>query len=117
MEYVVYTSKNKLEAKMIVDILKNEGIECYYKNNSASQFYEYKAADIRQPQSIIVDAADAERAKELIEAFTVQNDSGNDEYIDHDYAKSIKADTVILVIMSIIVFGLLGLSIIPLFFK
>ena len=54
------------EAKMLTELLKNNGIYAYYVNPSASQFNEHRGGSVNQPQIIYVDEADFDAAKALV---------------------------------------------------
>lgn len=73
---VLLTKVNSLtEAKMFVEILKDNGIPSYYKNNSALQILEHLAADTNQEQLVYVLAKDYEKASELLSAFVASDNA------------------------------------------
>ena len=66
-EVLLCQAENLLEAKMMVEVLNNNGIAAYYKNNSPLQYFEHLGADFKQPQMIYVMPEDVERASELLD--------------------------------------------------
>ena len=55
-----------IEAEMIVEILKDNNIPAYYKNNSPLQIMEHIRGDISQEQLIFINEQDSEAAKALL---------------------------------------------------
>lgn len=64
---VVYTAKNRLEATTICDMLHENDVVAYDRPASFGQIVDYTGADSRFGLSIIVDASQTARARELIE--------------------------------------------------
>ena len=68
-EVLLTKAENLMQAKMLVEILKDNGIAAYYKNDSAIQVMEHIAADTQQAQAVYVKEEDLEAAKSLAEAY------------------------------------------------
>ena len=68
-EVLLTKADNLMQAKMLVEILQDNGIAAYYKNDSAIQVMEHIAADTQQVQAVYVKEEDLEAAKSLAEAY------------------------------------------------
>ena len=66
-EVLLCRADGQIEAEIIVDVLKNNGIYAYYKNNSPLQVMEYVAGDISQEQLVFVNGDDLTKAQEILE--------------------------------------------------
>lgn len=68
MEVTKLTSTaNKIEAEMIVQKLKDNGISCYYKDNAAGGYMDITSGFSVFGQEIFINKNDMKRARALIE--------------------------------------------------
>ena len=77
-EVLLCRADGHIEAEIIVDALKNNGIYAYYKNNSPLQVMEHIAGDISQEQLIFINEDDLATAQETLKELK-RNDFQYDE--------------------------------------
>ena len=90
-EVFVYRAQGIPEAKMLVDALRENGIDAYYKNNSPMQIMEHIGGDISQEQLIAVNESDLEKAQEILASFNKEVDDAEeigDSYNANDLAQT-----------------------------
>lgn len=91
---------NKIQAELIVQMLKQNGINCYYKENGAGSYMDITCGFSVFGQEIFINEEDKEKAEELIDIFNEeeQENTGN------TYDKKIRKPVLIFLIMIIIMF-------------
>ena len=111
---ILLTKVNSLsEAKMLVEILQNNGIPSYYKNNSVLQVFEHIAADDNQEQLIFVSEENDEKARELVTAYTNSDNQQYDDIAEKEYnediAKRKKTRKVVIGLITVVAVAFLGI--------
>lgn len=105
-EVLLTKADSLIQAKMLVEILQDNGISAYYKNDSAIQVMEYIAADNHQAQAIYVDEENFEAAKSLVEAYMHSLDGQEDETAVQEYkATTSKRSKIHKIVCAVLVFG------------
>ena len=111
---ILLTKVNSLsEAKMLVEILQNNGIPSYYKNNSVLQVFEHIAADDNQEQLIFVSEENDEKARKLVTAYTNSDNQQYDDIAEKEYnediAKRKKTRKVVIGLITVVAVAFLGI--------
>ncbi len=110
---ILLTKVNSLsEAKMLVEILQNNGIPSYYKNNSVLQVFEHIAADDNQQQAIYVDEENVEKARNLADAYINFDNQQYNEIAEQEYKedtlKRNKTRRIVIGLIAIVSIAFLG---------
>ena len=78
----VYTAKNRLEAEMVCDMLRENDIVVLHRPAAFRQIQAYSGADARFGVELVVDASQTSRARQLIEqmqAALAENELSEDD--------------------------------------
>lgn len=91
---------NKIQAELIVQMLKQNGINCYYKENGAGSYMNISSGFSVFGQEIFINEEDKEKAEELIDIFNEEEQ----EKAGLTYSKKIRKPVLIYIIFIIIMF-------------
>lgn len=87
----VYNAKDKIEATMLIDHLKAEGIEAYCQENSSGEYMAISGGFSVFGTNLFVKETDEEKAKDIISSCLNQGDSmeasEDDSYLERGIAK------------------------------
>lgn len=94
---------NKIQAEIAVQMLKENGINCYYRENGAGSYMEIVSRFSVFGQEIFINEEDKERAEELIKGL---DEDGEQEKWELPHNKKVKKWVLIYIAFILILFAI-----------
>lgn len=104
------STENKIQAELTVQMLKENGINCYYRENGAGSYMNITSGFSVFGQEIFINEEDKDKAEELIDIFSEEEQKEAEPLYNKKIRKPILVYLALILIMFLISIALVILS-------